>query len=292
MEGCFRIIICYKRISSTAFPDFLLPVIVGACVMRILALVGSYRKHGNTARIVRMVEASMSNLAKQRGTTLEFETLFLDDFHIISCRGCRACFDHGEDACPLKDDVVQIRARIEAADALILASPVYVDDVGGLMKNLLDRLAYLCHRPALGGKYACALATVGGGATNHTLHTLYVALLTWGCHILGTTGIKMGALVPEDELPRYQVDADKVAAALFGAVGQRRNLKPPLISLMAFRIQQLAWQRESAGSYDYEYWREHGWLSDDSMYYRTHRANPVTVMLARLAGEIVGRFVL
>jgi len=259
--------------------------------MRILALVGSYRKQGNTARIVRMVEARMGNLAGQQDATLEFETLFLGDFNIISCRGCRACFDHGEDACPLKDDVAKIRAKIEAADALIMASPVYVDDVGGLMKNLLDRLAYLCHRPALGGKYACALATVGGGNTSHTLHTLYVALLTWGCHMLGRMGIKMGALAPDVELPRYQADADRVAATLFDAISQRRNLNPPFISLMAFRIQQLAWKRESAESYDYSFWREQGWLNRGCTYYQAHTANPVKLALARLSGAIIYRFV-
>ncbi|MBN1933857.1 MAG: flavodoxin family protein, partial [Anaerolineae bacterium] len=73
--------------------------------MKILVLIGSYRKKGNTARIVQMVEARMQALVAQHATPLEWETLFLGDMDIRPCRGCRACFDQGEDKCPLKDDI-------------------------------------------------------------------------------------------------------------------------------------------------------------------------------------------
>jgi multimeric flavodoxin WrbA len=258
--------------------------------MRVLALIGSYRKKGNTACVVQMVEARMQALAAEQATPLEFETLFLGDLDVRPCRGCRACFDHGEDACPLQDDVPLIRARMDAADALILASPVYVDDVSGLVKNWMDRLAYLCHRPALGGKCACPLATVGGGAAGHTLHTMNAALLTWGYHLLGQMGLKMGALTPAAELPRYQPVADKVADKLFRAISQQQALNPTFVSLMAFRIQQLAWQREPPGSYDCAYWQARGWLDPGCTFYLTHRANPVKVALARLVGAGISRF--
>jgi multimeric flavodoxin WrbA len=187
--------------------------------MKILALIGSHRKTGNTARIVQMIEARMQALAAQHATALEFETLFLGDLDVRPCHGCRACFDRGEDACPLKDDIPLIRAKMDAADGLLLASPVYVDDVSGLVKNWMDRLAYLCHRPAMGGKCAYSLATVGGSTTGHPLRTMNAALLTRGYHLVGRTGLKMGALASAEELPRYQPTADKVALArLVGAV--------------------------------------------------------------------------
>lgn len=94
--------------------------------MKILALIGSYRKKGNTARIVQMVEARMQALAVQHATPLEFETLYLGDLDIHPCRGCRACSDRGEDACPLKDDIPLIRTKMNAADGLLLAlQPFY-----------------------------------------------------------------------------------------------------------------------------------------------------------------------
>jgi multimeric flavodoxin WrbA len=79
--------------------------------------------------------------------------------------------------------MLAIQAKMDAADGLLLASPVYVDDVSGLTKTWMDRLAYLCHRPGFGGKCAYPVATVGGSPTCHTLRTMNAALLTWGATI-------------------------------------------------------------------------------------------------------------
>ena len=259
--------------------------------MQVLALIGSQRKKGNTARVVQMVEARMQDLAAQHDTPFEFETLYLGDPDIRTCRGCRACFDRGEYACPLQDDVPLIRAKMDAADALLLASPVYVDDVSGPVKTWMDRLAYLCHRPAMGGKCAYPLATVGGGAAGHTLRTMNAALLTWGYHLVGQTGLKMGALAAADELPRYRPAADKAADKLFHAIAGQQALNPSFVSLMAFKIQQLVWQREPPGSYDRTWWQEQGWLAPACTFYLAHRARPLKVALARLVGVVVSRFV-
>jgi multimeric flavodoxin WrbA len=259
--------------------------------MKILACIGSNRKKGNTARIAQMIEAQMQALAARHNTPLEFEMLFLGDMDIRPCRGCRACFDRGEDKCPLRDDIPLIRAKMDAADGLILASPIYVDDVSGLVKTWMDRLAYLCHRPAMGGKCAYPLATVGGGATGHALRTMNAALLTWGYHLVGQAGYKMGALTPPDEMKRYQPETAQVAQALFHAIAQQRALRPSWVSLLAFKIQQLAWQREPPGSYDYAYWNDQGWLAPERTFYVPHHTHPAKVALARLAGAALYRFV-
>ncbi|MBM3129433.1 MAG: flavodoxin family protein [Chloroflexi bacterium] len=259
--------------------------------MKILALVGSNRKKGNTTRIVQLIETRMQSLAQQHDTPLEFETIFLGDLDIHPCRGCRLCFDRGENACPLKDDIVSLRAKMDAVDGLILASPVYVDDVSGLVKTWMDRLAFVCHRPAFSGKCAYPIATVGGSSPNHTLRTMNAALLTWGFHLVGQAGFKMGALASPDEMERYEPEATKVAEALFRAVSQRHASRPALVSLIAFKIQQLAWQREPPDSYDYAYWDGRGWLANERTFYTGHRAHPIKVALARLLGAVIFRFV-
>jgi multimeric flavodoxin WrbA len=259
--------------------------------MNVLALLGRQRKNGNTARIVQMVEARMYALAASRGTPIDFETVFLADHDIRPCRGCRACFDLGEERCPLEDDVPLIRAKMEAADALILASPVYMDDVSGLIKNLIDRLAYLSHRPAMGGTCAFTLATVGGSTTRRTNRTMDAALLTWGFHLASRSGMKMGALATGGELPRFQPSVDKGADRLFSAVVDQRAFKPAFVSLMMFRIQQLVWAREPTESHDRAYWQEKGWLTPGCTFYMPHRANPIKVVLARWTGAIVHHFV-
>ena len=255
-------------------------------------MVSSNRKKGNTARIVQMVEAQAQALAARRNAPLEFETLYLGDLDMRPCRGCRACFDRGEDRCPMKDDLPLIRAKMDAADGLILASPVYVNDVNGVAKTWIDRLAYLCHRPALAGKCAYLIATVADSPTGHALQTMNIALRTWGCHIVGQAGYKMGPLLPQHELEsRYQREAARVAEALLQAIAKQQFLRPGFLSLMMFRIQQLAWQREAPGSLDYDYWHNQGWLDPERTFYIAHRANLVKVALARLVGAAVFQFV-
>jgi len=190
--------------------------------LKILVLIGSGRKDGNTARVVDLIREGLITLAEQAGERLETENLFLNDLDIRSCRGCRLCFVRGEESCPLKDDIPGIRAKIDASDGLVLASPVYVNDVSGQMKTLIDRLAYVCHRPAFAGKCALLLATVAGSTVNHTLRTLDIALRTWGVHISAKAGFKMGALMSREEVEqRFGHKAVKTAGRFFQDLRQK-----------------------------------------------------------------------
>jgi multimeric flavodoxin WrbA len=221
---------------------------------------------------------------------LEFETLYLAEMDVRPCRGCRTCFDRGEEKCPLKDDVPAIKAKLDAADGVIFASPVYIDDVNGIAKTLLDRLSYLCHRPGFGGKCAFPLATVGNSPTSHTLRTLNGALLTWGFHLVGQAGFKMGALMPPAEVTsRFEPETARIAAKLFRAVDQQQALRPSFVSLFTFKVQQSAWQREPPDSLDYAYWKNQGWLEPTCTFYFSPRANRIKIALARLAGAGVAR---
>jgi multimeric flavodoxin WrbA len=252
----------------------------------------SGRKKGNTARIVQMIAAHLDTIAARHDEPLDFETRYLAHMDLRPCLGCRTCFDRGEDKCPLKDDLPTIKAKVDAADGIILASPVYVNDVNGVAKTWIDRLAYVCHRPAFAGKCAYLIATVADSPTSHTLRTMDIALRTWGFHIAGQAGYKMGALMPQDEVARrYQGETAEVAEALFQAIRDQAFLRPSFLSLMMFKIQQQSWQEEDPDSYDYAYWKKQGWFDPDCTFFIAHRANPVKVALARLTGSVLARFV-
>ena len=212
--------------------------------MRILTLVGSYRKHGNTDQIVQLVEEALRQIAAEQQEPLEVETVYLGHQAISPCRGCRVCFDKGEEKCPCRDDLLEIKARMKAADGLLIASPVYVDDISGITKTWIDRLAHVCHRPEFAGKCAYLVVTVASSPTRHSLRTLSMALRTWGFHIVGQAGFKMGALMkPGTTTERFQGQAKKIATELFEAVQRRQALRPTFFSLMMFKIQQWSWQR-------------------------------------------------
>ena len=261
--------------------------------MRIIACVGSHRKKGNTARIVDAITAQLRAEAAGSGEPLEIETIYLGHHDIGLCRGCRVCFDRGEEHCPLKDDLLPIKARIQAADGLIVASPIYVDDVSGTLKNWIDRLAHVCHRPEFAGKCVYRVATTGGSPTGHAMRTMRTAMLSWGCYVVGQAGFKTGALMARDELEaRYGPETARIARDLFQAIRQQRFTHPSFLSLMTFRIQQQAHRGGDGDSLDARYWRQSGWTEPGREFFIDHEANRLKVGSARLAGAVLSRFMI
>ncbi len=260
--------------------------------MKLLFLQGSYRIHGNTARILTMIEEQLVQEAECNNVSLAIETIHLGHQNILPCRGCRICFDRGEENCPLKDDVLSIKAKMQQAEGLLLASPLYVDDVSGIVKNWIDRMAHVCHRPEFPGKCASIIATTGSSPLGHTFQTMRVALSTWGYHIVGEEGFKMGALMRlEDIKTHYQEKTKRIARDFFYANMKQKYLNPSFLSLMMYKIQQTAWSKESQDTVDYCYWRNKGWLDQKKDFYIAHQAPILKVIFARLVGSIVARFV-
>ncbi len=99
---------------------------------KVLAIVGSYRKGGNTDLIIEQV------LAGARAAGAETEKHFVDDLRFGSCQGCYQCRPAG--ICQQDDDVRLIRDKIEAADGIVIGTPIYGNYMTGQLKMLLDRL--------------------------------------------------------------------------------------------------------------------------------------------------------
>ena len=133
--------------------------------MQVLAIIGSPRR-GHSYRLVQEIERRLS-----QNTDLRFEYVFLSQINLQPCRGCYVCQSRGEQYCPIKDERGNLVERMQQADGVIFVSPVYTANVSGLMKSLMDRLAYTAHRPAFLGKPAMLVAT-GSSFTGDTLKAL------------------------------------------------------------------------------------------------------------------------
>ncbi|WMJ88338.1 flavodoxin family protein [Anaerocolumna sp. MB42-C2] len=262
--------------------------------MKILAINSSFRKHGNTERIFQLMDQSLLKIAKEKGKTLEIEYFSLGETNIEPCRGCRLCFEKGEDLCPMKDNLALVRSKLQEADAIILGSPVYVEDVNGLMKNLIDRMAFNCHRPAYYGKSALIFTTSGASSTKHALKTMRNALCTWGFYIAEEYRFRMGGpLVAEpDVIKKYSDKVNKLATVFFNSIDNYKPLHPTVYSYMIFKIQQTYWQKESSkrNKLDYEYWKTKGWLEPYCNYYIDHKCLPIKSKTARALGKIISKF--
>ncbi|HUX28545.1 MAG TPA: flavodoxin family protein [Terracidiphilus sp.] len=111
---------------------------------KIVAIVGSYRKGGT---IDKAVEAILAG-ARTRGARTS--TIYLTEQHIEFCTNCRECVqtpgpERGR--CAQKDDLEPILTEIEAADAVVLASPVNCYNVTALFRRFLERMLGYAYWP-------------------------------------------------------------------------------------------------------------------------------------------------
>jgi len=97
----------------------------------VVAVVGSPRPAGNTSHLV---DVALDELAA-RG--LAVEKIMLTDHRVLPCEGHDGCETMA--ACPLDDDATALLERVYRADGLILATPVYYENVSGQMKVFIDR---------------------------------------------------------------------------------------------------------------------------------------------------------
>ena len=97
----------------------------------VLILSSSPRKGGNSETLA----AAFSKGAQETGN--QVETVYLREMHYGFCKGCLACQKTGH--CVIKDDAVEIAAKMQNADVLVFATPVYYYSVSGQLKTMLDR---------------------------------------------------------------------------------------------------------------------------------------------------------
>jgi multimeric flavodoxin WrbA len=259
--------------------------------MKILVLNGSYRTHGNTASVTSIFADQLRLAAQHFAIPLEIKTINLGHQIINICRGCRVCFEKGETNCPLKDDLLSIKAQMDKSDILILASPVYVDDVSGIVKNWIDRMAHVCHRPQFAGKYAYVIATTGASPTGRTLRTMNLTLRLWGYTVLGQSGFTTGALMKKANIQhKFNKKIHNAARRILKAVRKEKHLKPSFLSLAIFKIQQNGWSKRNQDLYDYYYWQTQGWTNPRTTYFISQKAFFVKIALARLTGKLIALF--
>lgn len=101
---------------------------------KILAVVGSPRRNGNTDILVSRIAEG----ARTKGATVD--ELYLGDLTIKECDGCHKCWEGKE--CSKNDEMCNIYPKIIQSDVIIFGTPVYWYGPTGLMKIFIDRFVY------------------------------------------------------------------------------------------------------------------------------------------------------
>lgn len=122
----------------------------------ILGISASCRVWGNCEIAVKAA------LIAARGAGAKIRFIRLPDLAIGQCRGCFACLGP-EGRCALDDDLTGLIEAADAAEGLVLASPVYFGLPPAAMVSLLDRLLVMTPREgsAVPEKRAVAVTIMG-----------------------------------------------------------------------------------------------------------------------------------
>jgi len=103
--------------------------------MKIVAINGSH--HGRTGNTEIMVTAFLKGAQAAGAKTVNIS---LAEKEIKHCRACKACWFKTPGQCTINDDMAEILSLMEGADVRLLATPLYVDNISGMLKVFMDRL--------------------------------------------------------------------------------------------------------------------------------------------------------
>jgi len=106
--------------------------------MKMLVLLGSPRKAGNSDTLARLIGKSV----EEGGGTVEY--VYLNDLSLRACQGCGGCEKSG--VCVVKDDMGPIFDAVDQADRILLVSPVYFYGLSAQCKIFGDRMQALWAR--------------------------------------------------------------------------------------------------------------------------------------------------
>ena len=101
---------------------------------KVIILSGSPHKDGTTMRALTEVKNSL----EEEG--IEVELIPVGHLEVRGCKGCFACSKLKR--CVIDDVVNEIAEKLQAADGLVIGSPVYYASPNGGFLALLDRLFY------------------------------------------------------------------------------------------------------------------------------------------------------
>jgi multimeric flavodoxin WrbA len=182
----------------------------------VVAVVGSPRAGGNTSLLV---DAALAEVARRGG---RIRKILLGDNVVGPCLGHEDCGSF--EVCPQRDDTAAVLDLVYQADALILASPVYYENVTAQMKAFMDRNVFrYAHDEWLPARVVGLLAVTAETGLDDALDAMrrYVALSTVGEVPTLTCGVFADGLGVVARQPDSLASARTLGAGLAAALDLR-----------------------------------------------------------------------
>ncbi len=137
--------------------------------MKVIAFNGSPRHKGNTSQLIQIVLDVLS------AQNIDTELVEMGGSPIRGCIACYQCRENKDKRCAITDDPVNdYIAKMDAADGIILGSPVYFTDVTAEMKALIDRAGFVAggNDHLFRRKVGAAVVAVRRAGALHTFDSL------------------------------------------------------------------------------------------------------------------------
>jgi multimeric flavodoxin WrbA len=188
----------------------------------------------------------------------ETELIDVTKIKINFCKGDVSCYRTG--TCFQEDDYQALKAKIVAADGLILSAPNYIDNVPAQLKVVFDRSANFIHEQLLDGKYGFAIVTSGSPNYDPVLKMLEDFVAKSGGLTTGRLGLAMA------QGPEAATSAEKKAHTmgkdLAVAIKEKRAYPQQTAAHKAWKDQfanTVKFNKEN-WKHNYELWVSKGWL--------------------------------
>ncbi|NPV51383.1 MAG: flavodoxin family protein [Candidatus Methanofastidiosum sp.] len=226
---------------------------------KVTAFIGTDSKQA-TYKAVLEFEKSLKELGE-----IDFEIVFLKDYRLELCHSCLNCFLKGEEYCPSKDDRDALLNKIENSDGVIFATPNYTFQVTARMKNFIDRMAFIYHRPRFFDKAATAIVTEGVYGGKDVLKYLYTTGESLGFHVSKGCSVVTHRPMTEIQQRKLSEEVNKAAIRFYKEL-IRPTPPPSFFRLFTFRAARTSIKYLDKNLKDYKYYKEKGWFESDYYY--------------------------
>jgi multimeric flavodoxin WrbA len=227
---------------------------------KILAIIGSPRQ-GETFNAVKKFEEEMKKTEE-----VQVEYIMLRKFDFKDCTGCHNCIKLGQEFCHERNKVEEIQNKMLEVDGVILATPVYNQQVTALMKKFLDYFTFLWHRPAMFGVKYFGVSS-GGGMFDPVFKLLKMNVENWGGEWTGSLGVPHYESLTDKYKAKFDKDIKIKAKAFLKSIEIKELPKPSLSKLLWFNMWKMnAEAAKDEVVKDYQHWTETNWFNKNYYY--------------------------
>lgn len=230
---------------------------------KILIINSSYRKK-NTFIVLQNIKKVLLNYG------YNIEVINLKDYKISSCHGCEYCIYKNE--CNIDDDMEFLMTKLQECDGIIIGTPVYINNMSGILKTFLDRTCRWFHRPVLEGKPVILVATTAGSGLKNTFKSLNEGLVQWGVDVVSEIGRTISNLDKE-------IEKKEILPFIKHLNTDGMSYRVTMKQITTYQVQRAL--ANNIFELDKNYWKEKQWI--DKVYYRPKKVG----VIGKITGSLL-----